>query len=96
MKDQSTLEESGCSIFIINLPADIAPTQVEVEFKNFGDIKPCGVQVRSMRGGRSTYAFVEFEEEASLQAAINASPLPMDARKVFVHAKRPIAGRDGY
>lgn len=84
-------EGNGCSIYIKHLPVNVTPAQVEEEFKKFGAIKPSGVQVRSKQGG-FCYGFVEFEEVASVQTALQASPIIINGRQAFVEEKKTTSG----
>uniref|UniRef100_A0A0D6QS95 NTF2 domain-containing protein n=1 Tax=Araucaria cunninghamii TaxID=56994 RepID=A0A0D6QS95_ARACU len=84
-------EGNGCSIYIRNLPFNATAAQLEEEFKRFGAIKPSGVQVRSKQGGLC-YGFVEFEVAASVQSALEASPILIGGRQAFVEEKRPSFG----
>ena len=86
---------SGYSVFVSNLQPNITPAQVEAEFKKFGAIKPSGVQVQSSQGGGASYAFIEFQEAASVQAAIQAAPIPMGQRQVSVRKKRSFTAITG-
>jgi RNA recognition motif-containing protein len=93
MTDRSTAEESGCSIFIDNLPLNITPAQVEQELKKFGVIKPSGVQVRSRPGRVSCFGFVQFKEAGSVQTAVRASPILIRGREVIVREKEARANK---
>lgn len=42
----------NCSIYVRNLPFDITATELEGEFKIFGEIKQGGVQVRHNKVGQ--------------------------------------------
>ena len=96
MRDRTTAEGSGYSVFINNLPVDITPFQLEEQLKKFGAIKPSGVQVRSRQGAGSSYGFVEFEEAASVQTAIESSPILINGRRAFIQEKRTISIEGGY
>eukprot|EP01018_Ginkgo_biloba_P039125 Gb_11766 [translate_table: standard] len=84
-------EANGCSIYIKNLPVNVTAFQLEEEFKKFGAIKPNGVQVRSKQGA-FCYGFVDFEAGASVQSAIEASPIMISGRQAYVEEKRPSSG----
>jgi len=87
----STAERSGYSIFIDNLPVNITPDQVEEELKKFGAIKACGV--RKSPGGALCLGFVEFEETASVQKAVQASCILVQGREVFLREKEARANK---
>ena len=74
------------------MPANVTTPQVEEELK-FGAITPSGIEVRSREVGGSSYAFVEFEEAASVQTAIEASPIVIGGCKAFIREKRPFRER---
>ena len=97
MTDKSTVEVgvAGYSVFVSNLHAKITPAQVEAEFKKFGAIKPSGVQLKRTQGGGASYAFIEFEEVASVQAAVKAAPIPMGGRQISVRKKRSFTEDEG-
>ena len=86
---KSNAQKIGFSIFINNLPVNVTASQVGEEFKKFGAIKPSGIQVKNRPGSESSFGFVEFEETASVQRAINASPIQIGDRQVFIREKRP-------
>ncbi|KAF5741822.1 putative G3BP-like protein [Tripterygium wilfordii] len=59
------------SVYVRNLPSDVTADEIEQEFRNFGNIKPDGVFVRNRKDAIGVcYAFVEFEDLASVQNAI--------------------------
>ena len=75
------------------LPANVTTPQIDEELKKFGAIKPSGIEVRSREVGGSSYAFVEFEEAASVQTAIEASLVVIGGCKAFIREKRPFRER---
>ncbi|KAG7576387.1 RNA-binding domain superfamily, partial [Arabidopsis thaliana x Arabidopsis arenosa] len=77
----------GAAICVKKLPPDATITLVEDAFKQFGEIRRGGVEVRHKRS--FSYGFVEFKEESAAQAAIEASPVMFDWRSVYVEKKRP-------
>ncbi|KAK4268250.1 hypothetical protein QN277_024932 [Acacia crassicarpa] len=79
-------EAEGYSIFVKSLPPSATPSLLESEFKKFGPIKHDGIQVRSQRG--FCFGFVEFEVASAVQSALEASPVFIGGRKVFVEEKR--------
>jgi RNA recognition motif-containing protein len=96
MTDNNIVEGTGCSVFIKNLLVNITHSQVEEEMKKFGAIKPSGVQVRSREGSLSSYGFVEFKEAASVQTAIQASPIIVKGRRVYMEEKKSNSAKRYY
>ena len=70
--------------FYEQLLANITPTQVEKELKKFGATKPSGIQVRSKQGGGFCFAFVLFEQAASVQTVFQASPILIGGHQVYL------------
>ncbi|KAG8641837.1 nuclear transport factor 2 isoform X2 [Manihot esculenta] len=96
---EATEEVSGLdegepkSVYVRNLPANVTAEEVELEFKNFGRIKPDGVFIRNRKDAVGVcYAFVEFEDLASVQNAIKASPILLAGRQVYIEERRPNSG----
>ncbi|CAM6093911.1 unnamed protein product [Calypogeia fissa] len=87
-------EVDGRSVFVKNLPMSIPSSHLEEEFGKFGTVKPGGVNVKSLKQG-VCYAFVEFEETASAQIAIESSPISVGGRQVYIEEKRPMGPRPG-
>lgn len=86
--NSSNVPEEGYSVFIRNLPLHVTASQVEEVFKEFGPIKPRGVQVRSHKQDRNCFGFVEFESSDSRQAAVEASSVMIEGHKVFIAEKK--------
>ncbi|XP_047316101.1 nuclear transport factor 2-like isoform X2 [Impatiens glandulifera] len=78
-------EADGYSIYIKGLPLTANPGLLEEEFKKFGTIKSGGIQVRSKQG--FCFGFVEFEAASAVEKAIEASPITIGGRQVFVQEK---------
>ncbi|KAK6913347.1 RNA recognition motif domain, partial [Dillenia turbinata] len=66
-------EAEGYSIYIRNLPLNLTPAQLEVEFKKYGPIKQGGIQVRSNKQSGSCFGFVEFQSLSSRNSAIKSA-----------------------
>ncbi|KAK1305489.1 hypothetical protein QJS10_CPA10g01985 [Acorus calamus] len=93
----NTPEVEGHSVYVRNLPLNITASQLELEFKKFGAIRPGGVQVRSNKQEPPyCFGFVEFESLSSMQTAIEASPVMVGDRKVQVEVKRTTSRVGGY
>ncbi|CAN6289118.1 unnamed protein product [Urochloa humidicola] len=87
-QNNASRNEPGYSIFVKHLPFEATVETIEEEFKRFGTIKPGGVQVRHNKDDRFVFAFVEYETQQSMQAAIEASPIHMEEKEVRIEAKR--------
>ncbi|EYU40629.1 hypothetical protein ABFS82_14G055200 [Erythranthe guttata] len=81
-------EADGYSVYIKGLPMNATDAMLEEVFKKFGTIKNDGIQVRSNRQQAFCFGFVEFEEATSVQKALEASPVAIGGRQVFVEEKR--------
>ncbi|XP_065874448.1 nuclear transport factor 2 isoform X2 [Euphorbia lathyris] len=81
------------SVYVRNLPSDVTAEEIEQEFKSFGRIKPDGVFIRNRKDVVGVcYAFVEFEDLVSVQNAIQASPIQLAGRQVYIEERRPNSG----
>ena len=67
------------SIFVRQLPEGVTQEKLEEAFARFGSIK--NVSLRQQPKGKGDFAFVEFEEAAAMQAAIEAKVI-IDGRTV--------------
>jgi len=81
------IEADGRSVYVKNLPMNITVPQLETELSKFGQVKAGGVNVKNQKQG-VCYAFVEFEEPAGAQSAIEASPVTIDGRSVYIEEKK--------
>ncbi|KAG9155400.1 hypothetical protein Leryth_017923 [Lithospermum erythrorhizon] len=86
-------EADGCSIYIKGLPMNATPDMLADVFKQFGNIKMDGIQVRSNKG--FCFGFVEFELANSVEKAIEASPVVIGTRQVVVEEKKSTNSRGG-
>ena len=61
------------SIFVKDLPADITAARLAEEFQRFGPLRNGlrGINLKAQKD-KATFAFIEFESEASARAAIAA------------------------
>ncbi|XP_010262452.1 PREDICTED: putative G3BP-like protein isoform X2 [Nelumbo nucifera] len=89
-EEVTTPEEEGelRSVYVRNLPPTVSVSDIEQEFKNFGRIKPDGVAIRHRKDVGICYAFVEFEDIAGVQNAIQASPIQLCGRQVHIEERR--------
>uniref|UniRef100_A0A7N0U916 G3BP-like protein n=1 Tax=Kalanchoe fedtschenkoi TaxID=63787 RepID=A0A7N0U916_KALFE len=89
-EDYSGLEDDGelKSVYVRNLPASVTSTQLEQEFKRFGTIIHDGIFIRNRPDIGVCYAFVEYESMASVHAALQASPIELDGKQIYVEERR--------
>ncbi|XP_022634876.1 putative G3BP-like protein isoform X2 [Vigna radiata var. radiata] len=88
------LEDEGevTSVYVRNLPANVTEAEIDQEFKNFGRIKPDGIFIRVRKEIGVCYAFVEFEDIIGVQNALQASPIQLAGRQVYIEERRPNSG----
>ncbi|KAJ1416656.1 RNA-binding domain superfamily [Sesbania bispinosa] len=91
------LEEEGevTSVYVRNLPANVTEAEIDQEFKHFGRIKPDGIFIRVRKEIGVCYAFVEFEDVVGVQNALQASPIQLAGRQVYIEERRPNSGSAG-
>ncbi|KAJ0699022.1 putative Ras GTPase-activating protein-binding protein [Helianthus annuus] len=58
------------------------------EFKNFGRIKQDGVFIKNRKDVGICFAFVEFEDMSGVQKAIEASPIQIAGKQVYIEERR--------
>lgn len=75
------------SVYAKNLPLNITQEELEKEFQKFGSLKLGGVNLRNQKVG-VCFAFIEFEDLSSAQSAIEASPISIGGRQIYVEEKR--------
>ncbi|KAI4301032.1 hypothetical protein L6164_034351 [Bauhinia variegata] len=80
------------SVYVRNLPATVTEAEIEEEFKDFGRIKQDGIFIRVRQEINACYAFVEFEDIVGVQNALQASPIQLAGRQVFIEERRPNSG----
>ncbi|CAA0815229.1 Nuclear transport factor 2 (NTF2) family protein with RNA binding (RRM-RBD-RNP motifs) domain [Striga hermonthica] len=88
----SSHEGEPKSVYVRNLPSTITSTDIQQEFENFGRIKYDGVFLRNRADTGVCYAFVEFEDIQSVRNALQASPIQLAGRKVYIEERRPNSG----
>ncbi|KAM7257056.1 hypothetical protein ACFE04_012797 [Oxalis oulophora] len=90
VEDFSAEEGEFKSVYVRNLPSTITAAELELEFKNFGTIKPDGVFIRNRKDAVGVcFAFVEFENSYGVQNAIKASPIQLGGRQIYIEERRP-------
>ncbi|KAF9673613.1 hypothetical protein SADUNF_Sadunf10G0042300 [Salix dunnii] len=82
-------EDEIRSVYVRNLLPTLSEAEIEEEFKNFGEIVPDGVVIRSRKDVGVCYAFVEFEDMAGVHNAIKAGSAVVGGRQVYIEERRP-------
>ncbi|XP_022722290.1 putative G3BP-like protein isoform X2 [Durio zibethinus] len=77
------------SVYVKNLPSSVSESEIEEEFKKFGEISPDGVVIRSRKDVGVCYGFVEFEDMASVHNAVKAGTAQVAGRQVYIEERRP-------
>ncbi|CAL0316866.1 unnamed protein product [Lupinus luteus] len=80
------------SVYVRNLPANVTEAEIEQEFKNFGRIKPDGIFIRVRQEIGVCYAFVEFEDIVGVHNSLQASPIQLAGRQIYIEERRPNTG----
>ncbi|KAL1565740.1 myosin ATPase [Salvia divinorum] len=83
----------GFSVYIKGLPMSATEALLGDIFNKFGTITNNGIQVRSNKQQGFCFGFVEFEDAASMQKAIEASPVTIGGRQTIVEEKRSTNSR---
>ncbi|XP_064940667.1 nuclear transport factor 2-like [Musa acuminata AAA Group] len=81
-------ESDGHSIYVKNLPLDATHALLEEEFKRFGPIKAGGIQLKGNKLQSTCFGFVEFKLAGAVRCAIEASPILIAGRRVYIEEKR--------
>ncbi|KAI8002146.1 Nuclear transport factor 2 [Camellia lanceoleosa] len=99
----SAVEDEGeiKSVYVRNLSPTVSASEIEEEFRKFGELKPDAVAIRNRKDIGVCYAFVEFEDITGVQNAIKASTVQIAGQQVFIEGRRanranaPRGGRRG-
>ncbi|GAB2281829.1 hypothetical protein Dimus_016393 [Dionaea muscipula] len=81
-------EGERASVYVRNLPSHVTNADLENELKNFGRIKPNGVFIKNKKDVGVCFAFVEFEDMTGVQTAIQASPIQLLGRLIYIEQRR--------
>ncbi|CAH1417832.1 unnamed protein product [Lactuca virosa] len=81
-------EGDSKSVYVRNLPTTVTSLGIFQEFKNFGKIKQDGVFLKNRKDVGVCFAFVEFEDFEGVQKAIEASPIQVAGRQVYIEERR--------
>ncbi|KAL2923020.1 putative G3BP-like protein [Bienertia sinuspersici] len=86
----STTDDRGeiKSVYVRNLSPTISASEIEDEFVKFGQLTSEGVAIRRLKDTDVCYAFVEFEDIASVQSAIKAGSVQIAGRQVYIEERR--------
>lgn len=84
----SNEEGESKSVYVRNLPTSVTSSEILQEFKNFGKIKQDGVFLKNRMDVGICFAFVEFEDVSGVQKAIEASPIQLAGRQVYIEERR--------
>ncbi|KAJ0520053.1 putative hydrolase [Helianthus annuus] len=76
------------SVYVRNLPTSVTSQEILQEFKNFGRIKQDGVFIKNRKDVGICFAFVEFEDMSGVQKAIEASPIQIAGKQVYIEERR--------
>ncbi|KAL8259013.1 hypothetical protein R6Q59_026966 [Mikania micrantha] len=76
------------SVYVRNLPTTVTSLEIFQEFKNFGKIKQDGVFLKNRKDVGVCFAFVEFEDLEGVHKAIEASPIQLAGRQVYIEERR--------
>ncbi|XVF28520.1 hypothetical protein REPUB_Repub15cG0036700 [Reevesia pubescens] len=91
IEEVSAIEDEGeiKSVYVRNLPPTVSESEIEEEFKKFGEICPDGVVIRSRKDVGVCYAFVEFEDMTSVHNAVKEGIAQVAGRQVYIEERRP-------
>nr|XP_043610952.1 nuclear transport factor 2 isoform X2 [Erigeron canadensis] len=87
-QESFTSEEDSKSVYVRNLPTTVTSHEIFEEFKNFGKIKQDGVFLKNRKDVGICFAFVEYEDLEGVQKAIEASPIHLAGRQVYIEERR--------
>ncbi|XP_021721545.1 putative G3BP-like protein [Chenopodium quinoa] len=76
------------SVYVRNLLPNVSASELEEEFKKFGQLTGEGVAIRRLKDTDVCYAFVEFEDIESVQSAIKAGSVQVAGRQVYIEERR--------
>lgn len=90
VEDVSATDDRGeiKSVYVRNLSTTVSASEIEEEFKKFGKLSSEGVAIRRLKDTDVCYAFVEFEDLASVQDAIKAGSVQVAGRQVYIEERR--------
>ncbi|KAK9069016.1 hypothetical protein SSX86_013132 [Deinandra increscens subsp. villosa] len=82
-------EGDSKSVYVRNLPTTVTSLEIFQEFQNFGKIKQDGVFLKNRKVDVGIcFAFVEFEDLEGVQKAIEASPIQLAGRQIYIEGRR--------
>ncbi|KMS95615.1 hypothetical protein BVRB_006630 [Beta vulgaris subsp. vulgaris] len=89
-EEVSAIDDRGeiKSVYVRNLSPSISASEIEEEFKKFGQLTTEGVAIRRLKDTDVCYAFVEYEDMDSVQSAIKAGSVYIAGRQVYIEERR--------
>ncbi|CAO2821980.1 unnamed protein product [Amaranthus hypochondriacus] len=89
-EDVSAADDRGeiKSVYVRNLSPTVSPSEIEEEFKKFGQLTAEGVAIRRLKDTDVCYAFVEYEDISSVQSAIKAGSVQIAGRQAYIEERR--------
>ncbi|KAK3019099.1 hypothetical protein RJ639_004968 [Escallonia herrerae] len=81
-------DEEIKSVYVKNVPSTASASEIEVEFKKFGKLRPDGVAIRTRKDMDACYAFVEFEDITGVHNAIKAYSVEVAGQQVYIEGRR--------
>ncbi|CAI5471664.1 unnamed protein product [Closterium sp. Yama58-4] len=80
----------GRAVFVRNLPVRITAKEIAEHFSQFGAVKADRIQIRGNKANNpaTVYAFVEFEEPAAAQAAVEKQTIMVGNFQVKIEEKK--------
>lgn len=90
MSDSRQEEPNKKKIFVGNLPFSITQEELQETFSQFGEIASINIITDRMSGRPKGFAFVEYTEDSSAQAAVDGmSGKKIGERDAIVNLARP-------
>ncbi|GJP39934.1 hypothetical protein CLOM_g24252 [Closterium sp. NIES-68] len=89
----------GRAVFVRNLPVRITAKEIAEHFSQFGAVKSDRIQIRGNKANNpaTVYAFVEFEEAAAAQLAVEKQSIMVGNFQVKIEEKKATStGRGSY
>ncbi|MCO5551612.1 hypothetical protein L7F22_005117 [Adiantum nelumboides] len=88
-RQETPLEVDTRSVYVRNLPPNMVDRQLEDVMRKFGPLRPNSVSVKTNKEGL-LYAFVDFVDSSSAQAAIEGSPIVVGGRNIYAEGRTSV------